>query len=47
MNEVWIDKGRADCDGEVRWTQDRNGKRTFTCPKCSLHWFYVVPVNNA
>lgn len=40
---VWIDQGDPDCDGEPRWTQDKSGKRTFTCPKCSLHWYYVIP----
>lgn len=43
QESVWIDAGDPDCDGEPRWTQDKNGKRTFTCPKCSLHWYYVVP----
>ena len=40
--QVWLDKGAPDCDGEVVW-RDNDGRRTFTCPKCSLHWYIVRP----
>lgn len=40
--QIWVDKGDPDCDGEPRW-RDIDGRRVFTCPKCSLHWFIVLP----
>lgn len=39
--QVWLDRGAPGCEGEPRW-QDRDGRRVFTCPDCSLHWYIVL-----